>query len=205
MDKKNIVIDLDGTLYTCNTFHKWMKFSFIEQIKTFDFIYPTKIGFYAVLRLLKKIEHSHMKFLILKESEKIVNNIYINKFVDSLSPYLNKKIYDILLENNHTYILATAAPKLYCEMIATKFSFNYVVSTETTNNKRWEENIREEKKMNVLLLLQNNNLGNEIYELYTDHHDDLPLMKCSRLTYLTNPSEKTKTLVKESQVNHKVL
>lgn len=200
MNKKNVIIDLDGTLFDCNTFHKWMKFSFIEQLKHFDFIYPSKIGYYALLRLSKRIDHTKMKFLILKESEKITNKAYIHKFVDSISLYINKTVQTVLFDKNKTFILATAAPKLYSESIALKYGFDYVISTKDTSRKPWSENIREEKKKNVFLLLEENKLDTKIYELYTDHHDDLPLMKCSEYTYLVNANEKTKTIAKENNI-----
>lgn len=200
-----MVIDLDGTLFDCNTFHKWMKFSFLEQLKLFDFVYPTKIGYYAILRLLKKIEHSEMKFLILKESEKITDENYIHKFIDSISFCINETVRTVLFDKNKTFILATAAPKLYSESIALRYGFDHVVSTHDTNKKSWTENIRDEKKKNVFLLLEENKLNTKIHELYTDHHDDLPLMKCSKYTYLVNANEKTKMVAKENNIKFIIL
>jgi len=208
LDKKIVVIDLDGTFVSVNTFHKWMKFLFIESIKKFHLIVLIQILISAFLRYLKVIDHSQMKFTILSISEKTMSHQQRVSFVHSLEPYINDKILKVMQNEDDIYILATAAPILYAEIIKKHYPFTYVIATNETNStdsSAWKENIRDEKKKNLMTLLQKHALNNQISVLYTDHHDDLPLMKCSNITYLVDPSDNTKEIVLDSNITFETI
>ncbi len=55
-----------------------------------------------------------------------------------------------------------------------------------------------------MTLMKDHSLGNKISILYTDHHDDLPLMKCSDFTYLVNASERTRQITLDEHIVFKV-
>lgn len=205
LNKKIMVIDLDGTFVNVNTFHKWMKFVFIEELKKFHLISVLKILHIVFSRYLKLINHAEMKFSILKISENVTSEKQIITFVKSLHTHVNLNILKIMKDDLNITILATAAPILYAQTIKEIYKFDHVIATGSTNEVEWKENIREEKKKNLITLLEKYSFGNKISILYTDHHDDLPLMKFSDLTYLTNASEKTKELTLNANITFEIL
>ena len=102
-------------------------------------------------------------------------------------------------------MLATAAPMQYAKYIQEAYHFDYVIATESTSEKDWKENIREEKKKNLVRLFQQYHLHEQISILYTDHHDDLPLMKDANLTYLVNPSKESEQYILDANIVFELL
>jgi len=201
LDKTLLIIDLDGTFVSVNTFHKWMKFLFLEELKKFHFISIIKILYTIFLRVIKKITHKQMKFNILKISEKNINKKQIDRFVDTLDTYVNQTLLKSLHNTDNRTLLATAAPLLYAESIKDKYPFDDVIATPYTTIREWEETIKEEKKNAYLKFLQTHDLKPSKVILYTDHHDDLPLMAISDFTCLVEPSETTIIATFEAKIS----
>jgi len=201
LPKKIIVIDLDGTFVSVNTFHKWMLFVAIYSIKKLAFFTLFKLLKISSLRAFKKINHAQMKVAILNISQTLVTDKDIKIFVKSLDNYVHEEILALVKSKAYISILATAAPEIYAKTLAEVYGFDYEISTPLTIKEAWKENLKEEKKKNVLLLLKRERLSLSIERLYTDHHDDLPLMKYAKLTYLINPSEVTLERVEEAGVS----
>jgi len=204
LDKNILIIDLDGTFVSVNTFHKWMIFLFKEELKKYHFASVIKILKIISLRLIKSISHTEMKFRILQISQKVIEEQQINTFVNTLDLFVNKHIIDTLQKKTDISILATAAPLFYAEKIKEKYHFDHVIATPPTTETPWKENIREEKKKNLMILLKSHSLNNNVSILYTDHHDDLPLMKYANSTYLINASEETKRVALHENIQYKI-
>lgn len=200
LHKNILIIDLDGTFVSVNTFHKWMIFLFKEEVKKFHFTSVINILKIIALRLIKSISHAEMKFRILQTSQKVIEEQQIHTFINTLDPFINKHIIDKLQEKTGISILATAAPLFYAKKIKEKYHFDHVIATPPTTETPWKENIREEKRKNLMLLLKSHSLNNNVSILYTDHHDDLPLMQFSDYTYLVNASEKTMNIVNQKKI-----
>lgn len=205
LDKKIILIDLDGTFVSINTFHKWMKFLFIEALKKLQLTAVMKIFNIILLRYTKRITHKKMKYMILEISEQIITQKQITDFVHTLAPYVNQELFNITQDNSKTTILATAAPLFYAKSIKELYQFDFVLATDDITHIPWQENIREEKAKNIKKLFDSNKWDFKNTILYTDHYDDMPLMKIVSLTYLLNASEKTKTLTHNANINFEVI
>ena len=182
-----------------------MKFLFLEELKQFHFTSVIKILNIIFLRLTKNITHREMKFRILKLSEKNISKQQINTFVDTLDVYVNQTILTKLQDVSTRTLLATAAPLLYAQAIKEKYHFNDVIATEYTHVEEWRENIKEEKKKSYLKLLHDKAIDPKKVILYSDHHDDLPLMKISDFTYLVHPSKSTKNAAKDANISFKII
>ena len=205
MTKKTIIIDLDGTFVSVNTFHKWMKFLFIEELKKLHLISMINILKIVYLRYFKRIDHATMKYMILEISEQNINQMQIDCFVDSLDTYIHTTLSNSVKDKSAITILATAAPLFYAQSIKDKYRFDFVLATPGTDTSVWEENIREIKRKNIISLYQNQHLKQEDSILYTDHHDDIYLMRYVSLTYLVNADSKTIDLVQNENINFKLL
>jgi len=196
-----VVVDLDGTFVSVNTFHKWIKFLFIEEVKHIHFSSVFQILRIISMRYLKLINHSEMKFKILKISEQAINEKQIITFVQSLHKYVNHDVLTFIKSKPSTTILATAAPLLYAEKFKDIYSFQYILATPYTGSDNWEENIRNIKKKNLISLLKTYGLNQQVSIFFTDHYDDLPIMKYADLTYLINPNDKTINLTKKENIS----
>ena len=204
LNKKIILIDLDGTFVNVNTFHKWMKFLFIEALKKFQLVSVIKILTIITLRYTKRIDHAKMKYRILEISEEIVTQKQITQFVETLSPYVNQKLLNIVQDSTTNTILATAAPLFYALSIKEKYQFDFVIATDNIGHSLWQENIREIKAQNVKKLLNEKGFDHKDTVLYTDHHDDIPLMKVVALTYLVEATNKTMQIIDDMNINFKL-
>ena len=205
MDKTLLIIDLDGTFVSVNTFHKWMRFLFIEELKRLHFVSLFQILKIAFLRLMKKISHTQMKFHILEISEQYINKRQINHFVDTLESYVNPHILHQLQDTSNKTLLATAAPLLYAQAIQKKYHFDNVIATAYTYEDDWKENIKEEKKNTYLKMLDTHDMHPKDVILYTDHYDDIPLMKLSDFTYLVQPSKETISVASKANIPFEVI
>jgi len=203
MRPKIVVIDLDGTLLDTNTFHKWLLFLFKKSLIK-NPIDSVKIVSTILWRLSKKISHKEMKYKILKISEKSYYQGYLIEFVESISKYLNKNVFNYLQDKNSIYILATAAPDLYASHIAKKYNFDHCIATPSTDIEPWDENIRIEKQKNLKLLLESLKVE-KANIVITDHHDDIPILALGIERLLVNPSQLSEEKIKENNIDYNIL
>jgi len=194
------IIDLDGTFVSVNTFHRWMKFLFMQTVKKFQFISSLKILFVIALRYTKQIDHATMKYKVLQISENIITQKQIQHFVESVQPYVHPKLLSMVQAPETLTVLATAAPLLYAQSIKEMYGFDFVLATPHTTDTPWQENIRTHKAKNLHTLFMQQHLDAEQATLYTDHYDDIPLMKLVLETSLVNASETTKQKVEDAHI-----
>ncbi|MBU3823021.1 haloacid dehalogenase-like hydrolase [Flavobacteriaceae bacterium XHP0103] len=187
MEKKVLVVDLDGTLYTINTFHHFLKFLLFYSFRQFKFWLSSKLLVVILLRMLRLVSHSKMKYLILKSIQK--EEIDYSAFIERINKY-KRLIGEVSNPDFHLKILATAAPSCYASLIAKNENFDVCLGTgfpaeEYKNN---YENKGEIKKNSVLKYLRSVGVC-QIDTMITDHLDDLPLMKVSSNNILYCPNQ----------------
>ncbi len=204
LKKKALVVDLDGTLYTINTFHYFIKFLVYHSIKSINILLLIKIFMALVFRGCMLIPHSKMKYFILKS---IMNNRSIDyqKFIKKISIY--KRNISIIREGEFNLkILATAAPSCYASIIAKNEDFDVCLGTDfpISNFDKEFENSKEIKKESVLNYLGHD--GNSDFDTFiTDHLDDIPLMKLADKNILINPSNVTIKEVKKQLISFEII
>ncbi len=81
---------------------------------------------------------------------------------------------------SYVTVLATAAPSLYSELIASHYHFDHCLATPPAAipYAEWRENKHQEKLLNVQKTLTSANA--EISVVITDHSDDQPLLDANR-------------------------
>ncbi|WP_242157890.1 haloacid dehalogenase-like hydrolase [Aestuariivivens sediminis] len=204
MNKEVLVVDLDGTLYATNTFHRYIKYLFLRSVESMDLILSFQILICVFFRILRIISHSKFKYYVLLFS---TNKSYINstEFIQSINVYardlsgLYDKTYDLR-------ILATAAPASYSKEIAFKYKFDVCIATEMSDTEYSPafENAKENKRENVVNFLNSRGLKT-IDLLITDHSDDLALIKISKNNIIINPDEKFKKELQSLDIQYKVV
>ena len=203
MKKKVLVVDLDGTLYSINTFHYFIWFLFKYSIKNLKIELLMVIKVSTTLRGLKLISHAKMKYNILK-SIKNDTKIDYNSFVQNLSE--NKRNINLIKDDSFDLkILATAAPLCYSDIIAKNEGFDYCIATKFPELNYTDdfENSKEIKMQNVQNYLSENNIDN-IEVLITDHIDDLPLMKLSKHNIIVNPDSDLEKVLNANKISFEV-
>jgi phosphoserine phosphatase len=202
--KKVLVVDLDGTLFTVNTFHYFIKYLLLYSVANFNLVLLFKIVSAVLFRLLRITTHAKMKYHILKAIANKTDLNY-NKFVKSIS--LKKRNLSILKDTSFDVkILATAAPSCYANSIAKNEQFHVCLGTNFPNSNFDNdfENIKAVKKSNVIKYLANIGLT-EIDTLVTDHIDDLPLMKLAKHNIIVAPNTLLQTQLKQNLISFETI
>ena len=161
--KRAVVLDLDGTLLSCNTFEKYVRYLM--------FHYPSMI-FISLIRKMRLISHETAKRLIMNVN---VSEDRINLFIDTLLPFLRRELLGRF--KGYEIILATAAPEGYVKILAQRLGINRFCATK----KNGPENKGEEELYAVvtdhhddLPLLEYNTCG-ENYLMAPDRETRLEL------------------------------
>lgn len=204
MKNKVLVVDLDGTLFSINTFHYFLKFLILNCFKNVNVILFFKLSFILLLRGFKVISHAKMKYDVLVLIKNI-SDLNYNDFVNKIAS--NKRELSILKDTSFNIkILATAAPSCYAELIAKNENFDVCLSTIFPKIEFYKgfENIREVKKNNVLTYLASRGIS-EVNTFVTDHIDDLPLMKISKENILINPSKALEAELRKNLISFNVI
>lgn len=201
MKKSVLVVDLDKTLFSINTFHYYIKFLISYGLKKMKFYLVFKILIFLLLRNFKLITHAKMKYEILKNS--CNKQLNIQHFVKSIDLYKNNL--QILKQHFDLKILATAAPNNYSEIIAKQEMFDVCIATKLPEvfYESFENN-KENKKRNVLAYLKKENI-NHIDVFVTDHIDDLPLIKISKKNIIVKPNENLISILNKNLINYEIV
>ena len=195
------VVDLDGTLCQCNTFHAFVFYLMKQAFRYGNILLLAKIILWTGLRTIRIIPHKRWKFQLLKNNQN--KKIDLDNFVNTLQPKLNQ----FVIEESKKYnirVLATAAPELYAQKIAEKYNFTHIVATKTSEKySDFRENIQSTKFKQVKALLKELSVS-DIDLIFTDHIDDALLIKDAKKSWLINANQVLKAYVKAENLSHQV-
>jgi len=187
---KLIVVDLDGCLCKLNTFRYWLVF--ISFYFLFSLRWLSLLKIYGVVfeRIFRGTGRVVMKRNILLVTGK-VNQVAINWFCCFLNRFTNQDVLAAISkmkELNAELVLSTAAPDCYVNTYSKYFNFFHVFSTPSLITPSWKENIGIEK----LEFIQKEYGKDVVVEcMFTDHHDDLPLLLAAHKQVLVRPNAET--------------
>jgi len=188
--KTIVVVDLDGCLCTVNSFRYWLFFSLIFLLFSLRWAALYKFNLYIVLRIFGKSDRVRMKRDILSVTENIPT-FFIKLFCRFLYLFINRNVLSEVRKYEKLQVpvvLSTAAPACYVNIFAKKIGFSHVSSTRSVFGLSWKENIGDEKWESIRAYY-----GKEVIIdcVFTDHHDDLPLLMRARKRVLVRPSRAT--------------
>lgn len=179
-----IIIDLDGTLLRTNTFSDYILYSCCQSLRSFRLDLVFLLLLFSLLRKLRIITHARMKYLILRHTTTFMQqHNRLQSFVTKELSHENPDVASTLHHydsQSYLTVLATAAPSLYADLIASHYHFDHCLATPpaTIPYSQWRENNRQEKLLNVQKTLTSANA--EISVVITDHSDDQPLLDANR-------------------------
>ncbi|MDA8874625.1 HAD family hydrolase [uncultured Winogradskyella sp.] len=199
MGKKVLVVDLDGTLYSKNTFHEFLKYLLGYYLKDFRIFKFKFLLVFIKLRILRFISHAKLKYWVLD----LIKNEDINylDFISKLAKHKNE-LEEISDTSFDIKILATAAPSCYATHIAKTQGFDVCLATNIPKSgfSPGFENIREQKKENLINYFKKRNLKS-VDVFITDHMDDAPIIKIATKSVIINPNTKFYNWLKENLIN----
>lgn len=203
MKRRAVVVDLDGTLLSTNTFKKYVLFVAKESLVALHIDVTLSVMFFVALRLMRVVSHSTMKYYLLKKSARFMRADRLNQLADMLLLKVNPNVAALCRsyrKQGYYMLLATAAPENYAVIVSSRMGFDGCCATMMPQaESEWGENAREQKLESVLRHLDSVNASVAI--VITDHHDDIPLMKVSQeKNILVNPAYKTVVKINNSDI-----
>lgn len=192
--KETLVVDLDKTFLKIDTFRSYILFVSCEALKVLRLDICFVLMFFTVLRKVRLISHSTLKYHVLMKSEHFMNESRLNDFVSHISREVNSQVVGLIDEYKRQgffILLSTAAPINYVSKIKTKFAFDDICATPMPSMiGEWYENVREKKYETTMNYMRKNSL--ELDTFVTDHYDDMYMLKIvKRRNVLIEPSKVT--------------
>jgi len=184
-----VLVDLDGTLVRGNSFHMWLRHMVMDGLRTLSpparYASRFVICVYAALRLARVIPHARLKRACQGVWSRAMARSAdpeheLNCFLAALMGRVDPRIAGWLArakDDGAITVLTTAAPGDYALPLARRLGFDGAVATPRANGGPWSENLREEKERNTAAYLRRMRWENKRTILFTDHADDLPLMR----------------------------
>ena len=199
MQNNFIVVDLDGTLISTNSFPLWIKFLIIRSLKDYNFCCFFKVAYFIFLRKVLRIEHADFKKRLMNLN---IDDEYNIEFVNWLSRHLNGTVVKFLSEVKNPILLSTAAPSSYARHLnlIVDFEILSIHSTEVSESEYFE-NFSNGKVVKFRKFFKDSNVS----LFLTDHFDDMPMMKISERVLLVEPSGLTLRKLQASSVSYSIL
>lgn len=189
------IFDFDGTIIRKNSFPLWILFIMKKSITTFSPKVFILFSANLILRKLNIITHEKLKHRLLLVDYPDSYNL---EFMLSLRSSINKKV----LKAIHTAsnpLLSSAAPLKYIKYVNIAFGvkFESIIGSKIDDNGNLFNNISNKK----VISLKKTHPHSSVDKIFTDHHDDLPLIKIADQRFIVSPSKETMEILKRHKIN----
>lgn len=195
-----LLVDLDGTLLRGNSFHMWLRHILSGGLGTVGISARWRCRLLVLMatamRAVRLIDHASWKYrlqaawhLAMTDSRDFRQEI--DGFLAVLKARIDRDLLDVIHEaqtNGAVAVMTTAAPSEYAAPLAGDLGFDEVVTTPAFREERWCHNIGEVKCRRTLDLLDEKKWLDRRRVLYTDHIDDLALIRESQEIFVVAAS-----------------
>ena len=196
---KLAVFDFDGTVIDGNSFHMWAWFLFIRNMATRNLADGLAIAISTGMRLARLISHRQWKKLILQKSISATPGD-IESFTIRLWARVRPQAIDAIIRHKAErlqVVVITAAPLIYLSGIADRLGIDAVIATSIPSSAPFVE-MRGDAKPLALFARYGDDA--EIAIAYTDHTDDLPLLRRAKRKILVCPTRAEHAAMARSNV-----
>ena len=188
-----LIIDLDNTLLSINSFHVWAAYFLFGKFEKLNFkkrgILLLKAAKIFAERKIFRRSHEQTKSNLHKLWLKTDDNSALENILAALKQKIRPNIWDVLeliAQNKFDGALATAASSLYAEPFAKHIGFLHIIST----NLNEKENRGEEKSRRILELISAQKWEDREKIFFTDHLEDMPfILKSDKLMWFGKAEE----------------
>lgn len=188
-----LVIDLDETLLSINSFKIWAAYFLYGKFDSLKFKQRIflRIRAWRIFFRRKILKHSHAKtksdlhsLWIENRDDNALENI-VAKLEKKIRPNM-LEILELISKSKCDAVIATAATSLYAEKFASRIGFANIISTRLNE----KENRGEEKARRVLEFISEQKWENRKKIFFTDHLEDMPfIMKSDKLMWFGKKDE----------------
>jgi phosphoserine phosphatase len=192
-----VLVDLDGTLVSVNTFHHWIAHILVRGLSGIPLhkrtAARTTVLALCVRRALGVISHDDFKRGIQLAWAAAVSDTgptweqeEIGRFVHRIRSYIDPRVWSLLMDfraQGAITLLTTAAPAEYAECLGRELGFTTSVPTPRALDSTWSNNAKHAKLSRSRLALERLSATGQMAVL-TDHIDDLPLMQAADIVFL---------------------
>ena len=182
-----LVFDLDGTILRINSFPRWTLYLLVGRIPGLGPRRRVKLSLATLLlvitRKLGRISHVELQ----RHLQVVAGPFRAGttaRFRDSLLRHLRPNLHTLLQMVQHrevAAILATAACAEYAEDLGRQLGFSHIAATRSNRSPGEPSNSGEEKRREVRRIRTAAGWSDQPMILFTDHIDDLPLIRDSSL------------------------
>lgn len=200
------IFDLDETILSVNSFPRWVvylvrgKFGGLSPFARLRLSLTTAIILAARKAHLCNHIAAKQRFQTLW-SEAISHDPQqeaLTTFINTLTKTIRPVMQDALNLTKQDAVLATAAAGEYAYALGQTLGFKHVIATKSRAEGFGAENVRTQKRDNVLAFLEQQGWQNRPRIFFTDHHEDLPLIKVSQRVFWFGKDEDVATLSVEA-------
>jgi phosphoserine phosphatase len=182
-----LVFDLDGTILDCNSFPYWVLFLLKGRMSSLSLAQRTRLSIRTarllVSRKIFRLSHNELQ-RSLQSASVDIGPADVDRFVASMllrvRPGL-RSLLNILAAQGAAAVLATAAAADYAEPMGRQLGFRHVLATGRGRNVGECANSGAAKREAVTNFLRAAGWNGRPFILFTDHVDDIPLMRDSAL------------------------
>ncbi len=184
-----LIFDLDGTILTVNSFPHWVQKMLFGHFGNLTGVKRVLLSAQAarILAERKLLRHSHAtckrRFQLLWTRQNTPQAVV--EMTESLYRYVRpnlKSLLELVAQNKTEAILATAAAGEYAQSLGSKLGFLHILTTPLCTDQDTLENCKERKRDRVISMLAALGLGERKRIFFTDHEEDLPLIRECQVT-----------------------
>lgn len=198
--KQIVFVDLDGTYVASNSFHRWLKYLAFSSASPLSPFGRARVLLLVGQRAAHGITHARLKAGVLETVAKLSaakQSASADAFARSLAADIAAPVrerVESLRQNGAQIVLATAAPGNYAHAFANQQGFDDCLATEAIAGPDWHELLGPHKAAACAAYCAGKGVGADTAIAFTDHKDDLPLIRQSRLTIWCGPPEELTTI-----------
>lgn len=202
-----LILDLDGTVLDANSFPRWVLHMARGRFQHAGTARRAAISVSVMAALLQRklrlLNHAAFKHRMQKVWQKAtfddVEHLAEHRLVEELRVLVRPQFHALLNDvarGRVDAVLATAAAGDYAIGLGQSLGFTNILATPVTRDLDRPDNVGPHKRDAVLDFLTRRGWHNRPLILYTDHTDDLPLMRISNVTYWFGPESMRREIVR---------
>ncbi len=203
------LFDLDGTIIDVNSFPMWVTEMLVGNIPHLGF--PARLSVSArcaaAIAVRKVLRQSHAGFksklqrlwadVAAADTDTRAPGPFVERLIAHVRPSLRALLNDVA-EGRVDAVLTTAAAAEYAVPLAHRLGFRHVLATPPGGREDSRDNVGETKRERTLAYLAAQGWSSRPRILFTDHRDDLPLIReCETLVWF-GADDECRTLCGES-------
>ncbi|MDR3401549.1 MAG: HAD family hydrolase [Chthoniobacter sp.] len=188
-----MIFDLDGTILSTNSFRLWVGHILWAPFPHLGRLQRLGVTCTAMKELVARktglIGHETLKWRLQKLWQQAItgdNGAVERDFVERLRSFVRPELVEVLnavAEGEIEAVMATAAVADYADGFGKSLGFRHILATSRTRDEGEPSNLSIHKCNAVLDFIAERGWQDRVRILFTDHRDDLPLIRRCQTVY----------------------